>query len=98
MNNPDGATYLLCNLNSAVKHSVAKTVQTGYSNETLYGNLHEILNSPKRMGMTFGAWGCSQHGRSTHNATGTNMTETQCPYVTIQMEAHTPLLVVNTPA
>ena len=52
----------------------------------------------KQMAMTYGPWGCSQHGRSTHNATGTNMTETQCPYVTIQMEAHTPLLVVNTPA
>ena len=26
----------------AVKNAVAKTAKTGYSNETLYGNLHEI--------------------------------------------------------
>ena len=42
-NNPDGATYLISNLNSAVKNAVAKTGQTGYSNETLYGNLHVII-------------------------------------------------------
>ena len=29
----------------------------------------------QRMGMKYGPWGCSQHGRNTHNATGTNMTE-----------------------
>ena len=115
-NNPDGATYLMSNLNTAVKNTVAKTTQTGYSNETLYGNLHEITRpyvdkktsncmwsnkntkfsqiraiikyrwgvlwnarTAQRMGMTYGAWGCSQHGRSTHNATGTNMTEAPCP-------------------
>ena len=50
----------------------------------------------KRMGMTYGSWGCSQHGHSTHNAAGTNMTE--APYVTTQMEAHTPLPDAKTPA
>ena len=132
-NNPDGATYLMSNLNSAVKHAAAKTTQTGYNNETLYGNLHEIIRpyvdkktsncmwsdtntrfsqiravikyrwgvlwnarTAKRMGMTYGSWGCSQHGHSTHNAAGTNMTE--APYVTTQMEAHTPLPDAKTPA
>ena len=33
----------MSNLNTAVKNAVAKTAQTGYSNETLYGNLHEII-------------------------------------------------------
>ena len=33
----------------------------------------------KRVGMKYGPWGCSQHGRSTHKATGTNMTEAPCP-------------------
>ena len=42
-NNPDGATYLMSNLNTAVKNAVAKTAQTGYSNETLYGKLHETI-------------------------------------------------------
>ena len=101
----------MSNLNTAVKN-----VQTGYGNETLYGNLHDIIRpyvdkktsncmwsdkntkfsqiravikyrwgvlwnarTAKRMGMTYGPWGCSQHGRSTHNATGTNMTEAPCP-------------------
>ena len=42
-NNPDGATYIMSNLNTAVKSAVAKTAQTGYSNETLYGKLHETI-------------------------------------------------------
>ena len=116
-NSPDGAApYLTSNLNSSVKHAVAKTAQTGYSNETLYGNLHEMTRpyvdkktsncmwsdkntkfsqiravikyrwgalwnarTAKRMGMTYGPWGCSQHGRSKHNANGTNTTEAPCP-------------------
>ena len=36
-NNPDGAPYLMSNLNSAVKNAVAKTAQTGHSNETFTG-------------------------------------------------------------
>ena len=36
-NNPDGALYLMSNLNSAVKNAVAKTAQTGHSNETFTG-------------------------------------------------------------
>ena len=39
--NPDRATYLMSNLNTAVKHAEAKTAQTGYSNETHLSRMNE---------------------------------------------------------
>ena len=48
--------------------------------------------------MKYGPWGCSQLGRSTHNATVPTWQKPHAPYVTTQMEAHTPLPDANTPA